>query len=149
MKAKRLKILSIEDDPGCQKAMSRFMTTVGGHAVEIAGTGTEGLEKAARLNPDLILLDMMLPDMSGMEVMDKLSAEPATSRIPVIIVTGASLNESQRKDLGARENFMRLEEKPAGMTDLLKVIDLLQDAGTKSGADSRPWPDIEGTICGY
>ncbi|MGD9642194.1 MAG: PleD family two-component system response regulator [Elusimicrobiales bacterium] len=149
MKAKRLKILSIDDDPGCQKAMSRFMTTIGGYTVETAYTGTEGLEKAARLAPDLILLDMMLPDMNGMEVMDRLSAEPATSRIPVIIVTGASLSESQRKDLGAKGNFLRLEEKPAEMTALLKIIDLLRDAGAESGADSRPWPDIEGTICGY
>ena len=117
--------------------------------MEIAGTGADGLEKAARLTPDLILLDMMLPDMNGMEVMERLSAEPTTSRIPVIIVTGASFNESQRKDLRARENFLRLEEKPVGMTDLLKVINQLRDAGAESGADSRPWPDIEGTICGY
>lgn len=149
MKVKRLKILSIDDDPGCQKAMSRFMTTIGGHAVETADTGTEGLEKAAGLAPDLIILDLMLPDMNGMEVMDRLSAAPATSRIPIIMLTGASLNNDQRKDLASRNNFLRLEEKPADMTALLKVLDLLQDAGAESRADSRPWPDIEGTICGY
>lgn len=150
MKTKRLKILSIDDDPGCQKAMSRFMTTIGYHTVETAFTGTEGFTKAARLAPDLILLDMMLPDMNGLQVMDRLSAAPATSRIPIIMLTGASLSEDQRKDLTSRKNFLRLEEKPADMTALLKFIDLLQDAGVKPGADNRPRPGtVKGTICGY
>lgn len=150
MKTRKLTILSIEDDPGCQKAMSRFMTTIGGHTVETADTGTEGVEKAARLAPDFIILDMMLPDMTGMEVMDRLSKKPATSRIPVIIVTGASLNESQRKDLRARANFLHLEQKPAILTNLLDLITLLRDTGATSGDDPRPWPDnLKGTICGY
>lgn len=123
MNKRPLRILSIDDDLGCQHAVARFLTIVGGHMVEVAENGLEGLEKAARVRPDLILLDMCMPDMNGLEVMEALCAEAATRDIPVIMITGTSLSSVEQANLKGKRNFMLLEQKPANFTTLLERIE--------------------------
>ena len=123
MGKKPLRILSIDDDPGCRRATARFFTLVGGHMVEVAETAAEGLKKAAALKPDIILLDMSLPDMNGLEVMEALCADSATRDTPVIIITGAGLSDAERNGLELKRNFMLLEQKPADFTGILGKIE--------------------------
>ncbi len=123
MKKKILRILAIDDDNSCRLSAARYLTLVGGHMVEVAGTGKEGLNKAAQLKPDIILLDMRVPDMSGLEVMDALSTSPSTCDIPVIIVTGAVLDDTEQANMKAKRNFLMLEEKPANFERLMKTIE--------------------------
>ena len=123
MKKRILRILTIDDNDSCRLSAARYLTLVGGHMIEVAGTGQEGLEKAARLKPDMILLDMRMPDMNGPEVMDALCAAPSTRDIPVIMVTGAALDDAEKADLTAKQNFLMLEGKPANLERLLKLIE--------------------------
>ena len=123
MKSKPLKILHIDDDLSCRLATAEFFTFMGGHIVEVAENGREGLEKAAEIRPDIILLDMNMPDMNGMEIMDALCACAATRDIPVIIITGAGLSDSEQESLELKPNFMRLEQKPADFERLLGEIE--------------------------
>ena len=123
MKKKPLRILSIDDDRCCQMVAARFLTFVGGHMVEVAENGREGLKKAAELRPDIILLDMCMPDMSGLEVMKALCADAATRTIPVIMITGASLSDFEKASLLLKPNFMLLEQKPVNFNTLLKMIE--------------------------
>lgn len=116
-------ILSIDDDLDCRRATARFLTCVGGHMVEVAKDGREGLKKAAELKPDIILLDMRMPDMSGVEVMEALCANSATRDIPVIIITGASLNDTEQNSLSHKRNFVSLEQKPADLNKVLRTIE--------------------------
>jgi CheY-like chemotaxis protein len=62
-----------------------------------AVNGREGLESAARENPDLILLDIALPEMDGWEVVDRLRADPALRQIPVIAVTAHAMTGDEEK----------------------------------------------------
>lgn len=130
-------ILSIDDDPGCQKAAARFLTAIGGHKVEAAYSGAEGLAKAARLKPDIILLDLRLPDMSGEQVLDLLLTTPSTETLPVVILTGADLNKERRRALNMRKNLRLLAQKPAGLSTLLRKMNKIvsPDYNVRPGAD--------------
>lgn len=115
------RILSVEDDPDFQHLISYALRNQG-YEVHYAFSGPEGCEKALSLNPDLILLDMMLPGFSGAEVVKRLMRNKATRDIPVVVLTAypadASFFESEIKALGAVE-YLR---KPVQMEELLKLM---------------------------
>jgi CheY-like chemotaxis protein len=80
------KILIIDDEKGIIKVVtSRLIAN--GYEVISATDGVEGLEKAKKEKPDLVLLDIMMPVMSGYEVIEELKKDDATKSIPVIMVT--------------------------------------------------------------
>jgi len=140
--AKRiLRILAIDDDSGCRLSTARYLTLMGGHMVEVAANGGEGLKKAASLKPDIILLDMAMPDMTGPEVLDALCASSATRNIPVIIVTGAVLDAAGRGKLEARSNFATLAQKPANFGVLLKEIETAARPAKDSPVPA--WPETQ------
>jgi CheY-like chemotaxis protein len=75
---------------------SRILSDAGYEVLE-AGTGTEALALAKAQKPALILLDINLPDLSGVDVCERLKRDPATSAIPVIQITGAWISEEARQ----------------------------------------------------
>ena len=82
-----MKILLVEDSQLWRLATGRALPRAG-YEVRFAGDGDEALLMAGEKLPDLILLDMMLPKMSGLEVLKALKKEPATAAIPVVVLTG-------------------------------------------------------------
>ncbi len=98
-----LRILLIEDDPDIQKMVQLSLKYQGGHQVSVASGGKEGLAKAGAEMPDLILLDVMMPEMDGYETCKRLKADPATKHIPVVFLSArAQQSEIQKgRDLGA------------------------------------------------
>lgn len=137
MKTESLKILSIDDDSSCNLVAAKFFTLVGGHIVEVAENGIEGLKKAAQLHPDIILLDMNMPNMTGLQVMDALCQEADTRDIPVIMLTGAILDQEEMFSLKAKHNFMLLEQKPANFSKLLNAINAALHPGILSSERSE------------
>lgn len=97
------RILLIEDDPDIQKMVRLSLVYQGGHQVSVASGGREGLEKAAGENPDLILLDVMMPEMDGYETIKALKGQPGTRHIPVVFLSArAQQAEIQKgRELGA------------------------------------------------
>ena len=89
MTAEKKKILLVDDDPDFVGAI-RSMLEVNDFEVAVAYDGREGLEKAGQFNPDLIILDMMMPVMGGREACKKLKTDPTTNKIPVILLTAIS-----------------------------------------------------------
>lgn len=83
------RIISIEDSPVLQRLLE---ITMRGTGIEVESylDGSGGLEAALEDPPDLIVLDLGLPDMSGWQVLDRLHAESATFETPVVITTGES-----------------------------------------------------------
>jgi two-component system, OmpR family, response regulator len=81
------RILNVEDDPFIQAVVRMAIEDVGGMIYEPASSGREGLEKARSFAPDLILLDVMMPGMTGVETLRALRADPQTASIPVIFMT--------------------------------------------------------------
>lgn len=88
-----LRVLFVDDDPILREFASVHLATdsVG---VETAADGHEALQRVQEAQPDLMLLDLEMPNLDGFEVLRRLRAEPATARLPVVVVTG-------REDVGA------------------------------------------------
>jgi CheY-like chemotaxis protein len=103
------RILLIEDNAQ-NRYLATFLLEQRGHRVEQAHTGPIGLEMAAKLRPDLILLDIQLPDMDGHAVARALKANPALQAIPIVAVTSYAMFGDREKCLAAgAEGYM---EKP-------------------------------------
>ena len=105
------RVLLVEDSDAIRDAFSILLEDAG-YAVAQAGTGGEALRQAGERVPDLVLLDMGLPDISGLEVVRRLKAGDQTAHVPVVALTG-------RDDPRDREACLS-----AGCTDyLVKPVD--------------------------
>ncbi|MFC1637546.1 response regulator transcription factor [Candidatus Margulisiibacteriota bacterium] len=102
------KILIIEDYPATSEMIASILEAEGFKPV-VAVDGPSGLEQARSQKPDLILLDIMMPEMSGFEVCEKLKADKKTAKIPIIIVSVRATEESIKKgkELGADEYVLK------------------------------------------
>jgi DNA-binding response OmpR family regulator len=83
---KREKVLVVEDERDLREVLSYNLTREG-YKVIAAETGGEGLKRARKDVPDLLLLDLMLPDLDGLEICRRLKRDPVTSSLPIIMVT--------------------------------------------------------------
>jgi two-component system, OmpR family, response regulator len=80
-------ILYVEDDPDIQEVVTMALEVVGGFAVSVASSGREALVLAQASTPDLILLDVMMPDMDGPTTLAHLRERPEFVDVPVIFIT--------------------------------------------------------------
>jgi DNA-binding response OmpR family regulator len=97
MDTARAHILIVEDSEDDQMIYAYFLIRQG-YRVSEACDGREGIEKALRLKPDLVLLDLWLPRLSGWELIHALKTHEDTKHIPVVVVTGHSQVPSQEYD---------------------------------------------------
>ena len=99
------KTVLVVEDKASLTQMLQFLFLSKGLSVQVAFNGKEALEKARSVLPSLILMDIMMPEMDGLEVLEKLKADQATSNIPVIMLTARKSREDMQRarDLGAVE----------------------------------------------
>ena len=117
------KILVIEDDPGVARFL-RDALEIEGYQVVIATNGLQGLLSAQQEEPDLTILDVMLPGLDGFEVCHRLRADPRTSQLPILMVSakGREIDRLNGEKVGADEYLV----KPVDLVEMLaKVDDLL------------------------
>ena len=81
------RILYVDDEPDIREVAQMALELEEDLEVRLAASGAEGLAEAAAWSPDLILLDVMMPQMDGPTVLEKLRADPATASIPVVFIT--------------------------------------------------------------
>jgi two-component system, cell cycle response regulator DivK len=124
------RILLVEDNELNRDMLSRRLARRG-YEVEIAVDGIDGLRMAAAVLPDLILLDLSLPEMDGWEVLRHLKQDARMKKIPVVALTAHALVTDRIRALEA--GFDEYDIKPVEMPRLLKKMEtLLGVAGTKS-----------------
>jgi PAS domain S-box-containing protein len=93
-------VLVVDDDPKAVEVIATFLPTPA-YAVIRAYAGSEALALAERLQPDLILLDLMMPEMSGFEVAEALQSNPVTARIPILVLTAKQVTQQDRAALNS------------------------------------------------
>ena len=117
------KILLVEDDPLIYR-MYQKLFTLEGYETEIAENGQEGLDKLAQYTPDIILLDIMMPTMNGVEMLTKLRDDPKTKDTPVVVLTNMSdirvSNEVFSK--GATLSIVKSETEPDQVIAWIKSV---------------------------
>ncbi|HDP70041.1 MAG TPA: response regulator transcription factor [Actinobacteria bacterium] len=117
------KILVVDDDFNIAHLLN-FKLSKEGYEVEEACDGKDALLKAASFEPDLILLDIMMPIMSGWEVNEKLRKQPKLKNIPVVMVTAVDQLKEQIKSLEA-EGIKDYITKPFDFSELLKTVEMV------------------------
>jgi twitching motility two-component system response regulator PilH len=116
------RILVIEDSPTDRAVFTQWLQR-GGHQVMLATNAEDGLELARKELPDLVLMDVVLPGMSGFQATRALSRDTATSKIPVLIVSTKSM-ETDRA-WGLRQGAVDYVVKPPREEDLVARINQL------------------------
>ena len=122
--ARKSRILIADDEPFNRELLEAFLSE-GNYELEYAADGQETLDKTASFNPDLILLDVMMPKLSGFEVCEKLKKEPETSSVMILMVTALSdLGDVERAVAVGCDDFL---SKPINQIELLiRVENLLK-----------------------
>ena len=112
-------ILIVEDNPKNLKLVRDTLRVKGYRTIE-AGTGEEGVRLAREQRPALILMDIQLPGISGIEAFGQLRADPATRPIPVIAVTASVMAEDRQKIMAS--GYDGFQGKPISMRELLETV---------------------------
>lgn len=112
--------LIVEDHPDQADMVARILRI---HDLEpvVAGTGLTGLELARSLMPDVVLLDLMLPDINGFEVCRRLRTDRSTMLTPIVMLT--ALNDADNRVRGFRVGANAYVTKPYGISDLFQAIE--------------------------
>jgi len=121
MRAK-LKLLIIDDDRNVCLAVKRGLEQTQNYVVHEAASGAEGLALACELIPDVILLDMMMPMMTGAECSRLLKEAPLTADIPVVYLTGL-LSKADAESFGGEIDGERYLAKPACIHEIMAAVE--------------------------
>lgn len=118
-----IKILITEDDP-LMARMYQKIFTFEGFEVVMAIDGQDGLDKIRAEMPTLVLLDVMMPKLNGLQVLERLKADPATESIPVIMLTNLSSQQDAENALlkGAVKYIVKSEHDPKQVADMVKEV---------------------------
>jgi DNA-binding response OmpR family regulator len=110
-------VLLVEDEPNIAEAMS-FLLSRDGWRVSHVADGNRVLEDLRRDTPDLLILDHMLPGLSGLEILTALRADPALRHLPVMMLTA----RGRDRDLAVEAGADRFMSKPFSNADLLAEV---------------------------
>lgn len=117
------KILIIEDDALLSRMYQTIFAT-NGYEVVLATDGEEGLSQARQTEPTLILLDIMMPKLNGLEVLERLKGDPGLRAIPVVVLTNlaGSADVQAALQLGAVRYIIKSENRPKQVEETIREI---------------------------
>jgi threonine synthase len=111
------RIAIVDDNPDVRRLIRRILQSQGDYTLYEAANGKEAIALAAKELPDLIILDLMMPEMDGFSVMDALQSNPETAQIPIIVVTAKELTADEKVRL--KGHIQSLMQKGDFMSDEL------------------------------
>ena len=117
-------ILMIDDDKDFSSLVQAHFTGKG-YGVVLTYSGREGLQKAAAAKPDIIFLDITMPDMNGIEVLRELQSADETADIPVIIMSGKYVDQNMSQLFSQERNFKDFLPKPVSFAVLQGKVEAL------------------------
>jgi CheY-like chemotaxis protein len=114
-------VLVVDDHPETRELMRRSLTDAG-MQVAVAGGGREALELALAAEHDLVVTDLLMPEMSGFELIYRLRADDRTREVPIVVFTGKDLSDDDRDGLIRGQIQQLLEKGEAGPADLVSIV---------------------------
>jgi two-component system cell cycle response regulator DivK len=124
-------ILVVEDNDKNRKLVRDVLTAKGYRLIE-AETGEDGLRLAHEQRPALVLMDIQLPGIDGIEALRRLRADAATAAIPIIAVTASAMTQDRQKILAA--GFDAYQSKPISIRPFVDLVREVLDRPAKGGA---------------
>ncbi|MFT4150410.1 MAG: response regulator [Paracoccaceae bacterium] len=121
------KVLLVEDEPNIAEAI-RFLLLRDGWEVEVTSDGALALDRVRAAGPDLVILDLMLPGRSGLEILAALRADPATAQLPVMMLTAKG--QGRDRDAAERAGVSRFMTKPFSNAEMREAVRDLAGGGT-------------------
>ena len=117
-----MRILVVDDDPTVRQVLSLQLET-DGHQVSSAVDGDSGLEAVQEQQPDLVVLDVMMPGLSGWDVLERLRSDPGSARLPVLLLTARDLPDDRRRgyELGASAVLSK-SHRPQELSDTVEAL---------------------------
>lgn len=114
-------LLIVEDDPLLTK-MYKTKLESEGYGVVIAQDGLEGLNVAKKGGIDLIILDIMMPQLSGIDLLEKLRKIPKGKNIPVVVLTNLASKEEETRaaSLGVKEYLVKADQTPSQLVEVIE-----------------------------
>ncbi len=113
------RVLLIEDEPNITEAI-RFILSRDGFAVDTHSDGSTALQAIQRRGPDMVILDVMLPNRSGFDILRDLRAQPETETLPVLMLTARG--QKKDRELAERYGASRFMTKPFSNSDVLSSV---------------------------
>jgi len=144
-------VLYVEDNPVNAALMEAMFRRLGLTGLVVAATGAEGLQQLAALQPQLVLLDIELPDTNGYDLLSRIREHPRWQAVPVLAVTANALPDDQAR--GLRAGFAQYLTKPVSLAQLQAALaDVLQRRGqaaavsaqASAAAQPQPQPQPQG-----
>lgn len=125
-----MKILLVDDDIALQTVISTALSQ-GGFEIVTANDGKTGIDRAKTEKPDMVLLDQVLPDISGNNILKTLKADEETKNIPVAMLSNFSQNNLMQEAIqaGALDYILKYQIEPADLVQ--KINTLMQEAQSK------------------
>lgn len=116
-------ILTVDDEDMILQIITDILTTKG-YEVVTASNGKEALRKSRKCSPDLIVMDIMMPDIDGPEAVKLLKKDPATRDIPILFLSGIVLKESGKteQEINVGGEFYTALAKPFDADELLDAV---------------------------
>ena len=122
--------LVVDDEITSRYVLRRYLTAAGCRVIEASG-GQEGLARAVSEQPDVVFLDITMPDMLGTEVLARLKRDPATARIPVVIATSLAIDDAERARLEAHAAAVLPKSRIGGHNGDAELREALTAAGIR------------------
>lgn len=113
------RILIVDDSPSQLEGLKRLVEKLG-HQTLTAVDGAAGVESAKRDKPDLVLMDVVMPNLNGFQATRAISKDPTTAHIPVVLVT--TKDQETDKVWGLRQGAKAYVTKPVNEADLAKAL---------------------------
>ena len=117
-------VLIVDDEPSICRLVKTTLESTGEYEASVCLNGGEALEQAKKLRPDVILLDVRMPGVSGSEIAEQLRGDPATNEIPFIFLTGM-VEKDEVEEGGHKIGGNYFVGKPFAKAELLRAIDLV------------------------
>jgi DNA-binding response OmpR family regulator len=114
-----IRVLVVEDEANIRKFVAINLSARGYDVIE-ASDAREGLARLRDASPAILLLDIKLPDMSGWELLKIMAADPALTKIPVVVITASMGNAAP--DYGTYQNLHKILIKPVSAQELTHVV---------------------------
>jgi CheY-like chemotaxis protein len=121
-------ILIVDDDPMIRKLIATTLEDIAGYRLQEASNGAEAVKRAVAARPQIVFLDVDMPEVNGIEACRRLRSDPATAGATIVMLTGDSGPQAQRRALDAGADLFLT--KPFSPLHLLRLVDQIGTGGS-------------------